>query len=276
MEIIYKQTLSDEVLKSLGIQNCYLKHLCAKTDSKTTFCKTHHHTGFEIHFVNKGHQTYIINEKEYTLSDGHILLIPPLVKHYVADTQFYDSKFSITFNLSAISPFETVDDIIFLKENERIFNNLHQALKESKISSDFSKHIIPHCIYESLVILLRISGFKEKQDFVTKICDDDRLTFAKQYIKDNIEFNITVSDVSVHCFLSTKQLTRLFKTHEGITPLCYIQRQRIRHIESLLLSGMRLKEVSERMNFSSEYHFNSFYKKYAGLSPGVYQKMHIQ
>lgn len=276
MEIIYKQALSDEVFKSLGIENCYLKHLCAKTDSKTTFRKTHHHTGFEIHFVNKGHQKYIINKREYVLSNEHILIIPPLTKHYVADTQFYESKFSITFNQCTVSPFEKVSSVVFLKANERILNNLKHALKESKISTVFAKQIISHCLFESLVILLRECGFKEKQDFLEDVCKDDRLIFAKQYINDNIEFNITVSDVAAHCCLGTKQLTRLFKTNENTTPLSYIQKQKIKHIESLLLSGASLKDISEKMNFSSEYHFNSFYKKYAGTPPGVYKKMHTQ
>lgn len=276
MEVIHKQALSDTILSSLQIRNCYLKHLCAKVDSKTTFRKKHHHTGFEIHFVNKGHQKYIIDKKEYTVSDGSILIIPPTVKHYVADTQFYESKFSITFNQNPQSPFTHWNKVVFCKGDERIFNNLNNALKEMKISSAFSRQITANCIYEVLILLLRTSGFKDKRDFDETVFEDDRLIFAKKYIEDNIESNITVSDVAAYCSLGAKQLTRLFKVSEGITPLSYIQRQRIRRIEALLLSGMRLKEVSERMNFSSEYHFNSFYKKYAGLSPGVYQKMHIQ
>ena len=62
MKIIYKQTEFDTTLKSLGVENCYLKHLSAKTDSKSTLSKEHHHTGFEIHFMNLGHQKYIIEE----------------------------------------------------------------------------------------------------------------------------------------------------------------------------------------------------------------------
>lgn len=276
MEIIYKQALSDTALKSLEIHNCYLKHLCSKIDSKTTFRKIHHHTGFEIHFVNKGHQSYIIDEKEYIVSDGQVLIIPPLVDHYVADTQFYESKFSIIFNQCPQSPFAQLKRVVFCKGNERIFDNLNNAFKEIKISSSYSKQIISHCIYESLIILLRKSGFKDKCDFVKNESEDDRLIFAKRYIQDNIEFNITVSDVAAHCCLGTKQLTRLFKQHENTTPLRYIQKQKISHIEMLLSEDVSLKQVSDKMNFSSEYHFNSFFKKYTGVSPGVYKKKHIQ
>lgn len=276
MEIIYKQTSPDVLLDSLGIQNCYLKHLCSNNDSKTTFCRTHHHAGVEIHFVNKGHQTYIIDGKEFVVSEGHILFIPPLVKHFVADTQFYESKFSITFNNCCSSPFHDLENFTFIKADERTVNNMEKTLNERKSSSVFSRQIISNCIYESLVFLLRSYGFNEKYKPIEGVFEDDRLFMAKNYIRDNIEFNITVSDVAAYCCISTKQLTRLFKQYEDTTPLCYIQKQRIKHIESLLQSGASLKSVSETMNFSNEYHFNSFYKKYAGISPGVYKKMHTQ
>lgn len=276
MEIIYKSTPNDGIFDTLGVQNCYFKHLCGKTDSKVTSRKIHHHTDFEIHFMDKGHQEYSVSGKKYDVSDGHILLIPPLTKHYTVDTMMYESKFSITFTNGTQGPFGQIKDIIFCKAGSRIRDNIHTILKESKTASVLSKQIIAHCIYEILVILLRTGGWKESRAVDNPVGADDRLLLAKNYIQDNIEFNIKVSDVSAYCYLGTKQLTRLFKLHENITPLAYIQKQKIKYIESLLTSGVSLKTISEKMNFSSEYHFNSFYKKYAGITPGAYQKMHIQ
>lgn len=276
MKILYKSTQSDNIFDTLEVQNCYFKHLRGKTDSRVTSRKIHHHTSFEIHFMYKGHQKYSVSDKDYDVSDGHILLIPPLTKHYIVDMQMYESKFSMTFTNGTKSPFGQIKDPIFCKVNDRIQENIYTILKESKTASAFSKQIIAHCIYEILVILLRTGGWKEIQATENPVGVDDRLLLAKNYIQDNIEFNIKVSDVSAYCYLGTKQLTRLFKIHENITPLDYIQKQKTKHIEALLTSGTSLKTISERMNFSSEYHFNSFYKKYAGMSPGAYQKMHIQ
>lgn len=271
MDIIYKQLSSDVEFRDLGIENCYLKHLCAKNDSKTTTRKEHHHTGFEIHFMNLGHQKYLIDDKEYEIKGNNVLIIPPLVKHYVADTLFYESKFSITFNTSEQSLFNKTTPI-FVKDSERIFDNLKNTLKEYKISSEFSRQIILQCIYETLVILLRECGFKEKKIAKEENYTDDRLAFAKRYIKDNIDFNIAVSDVAAHCSLSEKQLTRIFKAFDNTTPLSYIHSQKIRRIEELLSDGYSLKETSEKMNFSSEYYFNSFYKKHSSLTPGMFKK----
>ena len=38
-------------------------------------------------------------------------------------------------------------------------------------------------------------------------------------------------------------------------------------------SELSLKEISERLNFANEYYFNTFFKKYSGMTPGEYRKM---
>ena len=83
---------------------------------------------------------------------------------------------------------------------------------------------------------------------------------AKQYIDDNIELNPRVSDVADFCYLSTRQLTRIFREKEQITPAAYIKKKQIAYFENLLCkSELSLREIAEKMNFSSEYTFNSFF-----------------
>ena len=54
----------------------------------------------------------------------------------------------------------------------------------------------------------------------------------------------------------------------------YIRSQKILRIEHLLAeTDLSLKAISDRMHFSSECHFSSFFTKYAGLTPGAYRKM---
>ena len=96
---------------------------------------------------------------------------------------------------------------------------------------------------------------------------------AKEYIEDNILRSVSVPEVAAYCCISSKQLTRIFLSEDGICVSEYIRRARCSHIESLLLeSRYSLKEISDIMNFSSEYYFNVFFKKHAGMSPGAYRK----
>jgi len=115
--------------------------------------------------------------------------------------------------------------------------------------------------------------FASKSEGFDNINPDVRLSDAKQYIKDNLNFNITCNQVAQHCYISVKQLSRIFMKYEGVTLMKYITMAKTEAAEQLLSdSDFSLKEISEKLGFCNEYYFNTFFKKNAGLSPGDYRK----
>jgi AraC-like DNA-binding protein len=103
---------------------------------------------------------------------------------------------------------------------------------------------------------------------------DLRVAMARQYIADNIELHPTIEEVAAYCYLGTKQLTRMFLCAEGMTLNAYIREQKIAHIRRLLSdSDLPLSEISDRMQFSSEYYFNTYFKSHTGMTPGKYRQM---
>ena len=117
-------------------------------------------------------------------------------------------------------------------------------------------------------------GQKESARVVPSYDENAVLNLARQYVSDNIEFFPSVSDVAEYCHLSTKQLTRIFHKHLLMPPGEYITLERVACIEKMLLDEQySLKEISEKMSFSSEYYFNAFFKKHWGMPPGSYKKM---
>ena len=271
MKIIYKQPQSETVFDKLGIQNCCLKQLFYTDDMKNTTKKKHHHNAFEIHIIEKGHQVYKIGDTEYKIKDGEFLVIPPGVKHNVVDSFSHTLKFSLIFNLSE-------DKCCFGVRYSRIttdmVNDIEFIKAEIENKSVLSRQLVENRIFELVTLILRQCGYKEDNTVLSDEKEDVRLSIAKQYIKDNIEFNLNVEDVASYCYISTKQLTRLFKSEDGITPAKYIRERKTERIENLLTkTSLTLNEISERLNFSSEHHFNSCFKKYAGMTPGEYRRM---
>lgn len=133
--------------------------------------------------------------------------------------------------------------------------------------------LIENIILEILVLSFRISGIKENEKYIQRD-ENATISMAKQYIDDNIETVLSVSDVSAYCYLSTKQLTRLFKKFEDTSPGEYIIGKRVKHIEKLLaVPSLSLKQISIIMNFENEYYFNTFFKKHSGMPPGEFRKM---
>ncbi len=270
MKIFYNQSnYNNSGLENQGISNCYLKKLIYNTDKKTTTNKSHRHTGFEIHCITNGNQEYEIENKKCIVSQNNFLIISPNVVHKFISSAPNTEKYSITFDFSA----QDLPSFFIGKTPKRLSDNVNFIVGEYANKKELSPTLIENSILESIIILLRLAGIKEKEN---RILNDENsiLTMAKQYIKDNIQSAPNVADIASYCYLSAKQLTRIFNKVEGITPNEYIIKMRVMAIEKLLQENtLSLKEISEKMNFSSEYYLNVFFKKNYGMPPGEYRKM---
>ena len=310
MKIIYKQPKTKSLLHELGVQNCYFKHLTVAEDANHITKKEHHHTGFEIHMIMEGYQEYECGNMPFHVEEGTFFLIPPLLGHRFAATAPHTSKYSLTFectpelaaSLSLLdqSPYARSELSQSTRRNtflntgadtsQSISNSVPQCIQGplSQRMTEIIRHIaeeyagkkqtsgllISNAVLELVVLFLRTLGLKEETAQTGDSEEDFRLTLAKQYIQDNIKAALSVSDVAHYCHISTKQLTRIFQKSENITPLKYIQNQRVACIEMLLgQNDLTLKEISEVMNFTNEYYFNTFFRNHAGMTPGAYRKM---
>lgn len=278
MKILYRQSQNDILLNNLGIQKCYFKHLITDEDASSITSKLHHHTGFEIHIITEGYQEYESGSSLFRAEKGTFLIIPPLLEHRVVSTAPHTAKYSLTFEstpkLIASLTLLTPDQCITGTLSNRISETIRHITEEYAHKKQNSAPLICNAIFEILVLFSRQMGLKEETAASNTYDEDFRLTLAKQYIQDNIKAALSVSDVADYCHISTKQLTRIFQKFENTTPLKYLQTQRITHIEMLLAEDtLSLKEISEQMNFTNEYYFNTFFTRHAGMTPGAYRKM---
>lgn len=273
MKILYRQNESNR----FGIANCYLKYIFVEKDSQSITKKVHHHTAFEVHIVEQGYQIYEMDGRKYRIDPGDYLIIPPLVKHRVVCSAHNTVRFSITFNCidKELPEFTEPAYTLCGKLSPPVPDNLNFIREEYKRNQGTSRLLIENRLLETIVLLFRVAGMKEKPGECTDTAIDARVSIAKQYVADNVELNLTITDLAKYSHLSTKHLARLFHKFENISPSDYIKKQRVEHVAALLLDEtLSLKDISERMNFNNEYYFNSFVKKNLGVPPGVYRKMH--
>ena len=274
MKILYKQDDS----RPLGISNCYLKYISFEKDAKNITKKPHHHTDFEIHLIEQGYQSYEMDGQEYTVNAGDFLIVPPHTRHRLLHSAPDTLKSSFTFKADSKAPLLPFSESVYSCHGTlptQILDNLRFIKEESKLRREISQILIANRVQETIVLLFRAAGMKEQPAENADESADLRITIAKQYITDNVEQNFTVSDIAKFCYLSPKQLSRLFVQHEDISLSEYIKKQRVDHVAALLLDdSLSLKAISERMHFNNEYYFNSFIKKNLGQPPGTYRKMH--
>lgn len=268
MKIYYKQTQKSFLINN-DISNCYFKELETYRDFNVITEKPHIHTGYEIHILDRGSQHYIVGNEEFKPQSGEFLLIPPGMTHLVEKSVDNIKKFSITFNFNNRIKLNAFCG----KTPQRVTENIAFLLSEAERKKENSPQLIENNVYETIILLLRAAGLRES-DAVKEYDNNAFLKLAKSYIKDNIEAAPDVFSVAQYCHLSERQLSRIFNKFENITVSEYIRKKQTEHIEKLFNeTDLGIKEVSERMNFSSEYYFNYFFKKNVGMTPGEYRKM---
>lgn len=279
MKVLYKQSNSESnktenCFSLLGIKDCYLKQLISASDEKNVTKKAHHHNAYEVHIITEGHQIYLAGDEQFRVDKGDFLIIEPDVQHRIIHSSPYSAKYSVTFVCDERSNIRTVKSYCGAIDS-RVMENIEFVVSEINNRTEISQRLIENRVFETVVLLLRSSGYKESGDEYDTQRENLHLNLAKQYIQDNIKEALKISDVAAYCHISNKQLTRIFEHFENMSPALYIRKQKIKVIEQMLLAGgVSLKELSEEFNFSSEYYFNAFFKKHTGMSPGEYKKMH--
>ena len=88
---------------------------------------------------------------------------------------------------------------------------------------------------------------------------------------------LTLNQLASLVNLTPKYLSALFHKETGQTLTVFIHKVLIEKAQNLLAhSDYSLGEISTYLNFSSQSYFISIFKRYTGITPGQYRKMHRQ
>ncbi len=284
MKILFKKTdlasdATKHTFKGLGISECFVKNLNVSADKASTLRTVHHHAFYEAHIIRSGSQKYEIGNEKITVSAGELLLIAPYTPHLaVSETDDY-KKYAVDFALNEESPLLSKKTHLApyktAKASEALLSLFDFLLEENLAPSAFSGSVSELAAIECILLILRLVGAKEEGERHSPPLSDTRVVMAKQFIRDNVQSGFAIRELASYCDVGEKQLARIFCKEEGCTVAEYVRMQRLKHIKTLLASdAYSVRQISEMMNFSSEYYLNSFFKKHTGMTPGTYRLAH--
>lgn len=92
---------------------------------------------------------------------------------------------------------------------------------------------------------------------------------AIQYINNHCESKFCLDELAKSCFTSKYHLIRVFKNEMGITPKQYHQQCKVRKLKNLIFDSSQ-GNIAYTLNFSTQSHMNSIFKKYMGITLGGY------
>ncbi|WP_379319398.1 response regulator [Paenibacillus puldeungensis] len=91
---------------------------------------------------------------------------------------------------------------------------------------------------------------------------------AKEYVDQNFQRDLSLSECARHVHVSTSYLSRLFAKEIGMNFNDYLNAKRLDHAKGLLReTNRKVHQISEDVGFLNPHYFSKLFKEYTGMTP---------
>lgn len=267
----------------------FMKELLLKKDAIYNFNvveeasqNKHFHKDIELIYIMEGSLKLEIENELFSLNRDDIVVINSNKKH-----SFKSNKKSIIvhfhFSYEYLSSFLNKNFILFwcnsTVKNELRYEELRQTIKEllnGYLNKKREKDLLQYSLIFKILSILCNDFLVHNKDekFLDKSNKyEDRIIEINNYIKDNFNKSINLTDLAEQLYLSSTYLSKFFKKYLGMNFIEYTNKIRVHYaIDDLLYSDKSMLEIALDNGFSSSTVFNKAFKKIYGVSPSAYRK----
>lgn len=261
----------------------------------------HHHDFVQLWYVCSGEQAQHIGGRDYTMQPGCMLLVPPVVDHYMSAAYPEDRNFEVIglnftgkfitqrlgqavwemlFDLMYLYPLLPGRDLsaLFLqfegeeqREMNHLFREIYRLYKEPQ----------RQCPPEVQARLRRIFALVEKR-FSGAVTLQQRGRFARRrkvilgaadYVESHYRQVIRLEDICAHVGLSANRFSQLFRDVTGQTLMEYVNFIRIQHARELMINtDWTEREIARQCGFHSDIYFGRVFREYTGCQPRIFRR----
>lgn len=152
--------------------------------------------------------------------------------------------------------------------------DIHKA--EMILETYKSKEFFIKSVDELKAFLINISvDYCNEIDKVEKFKIESQIVKkCVQYINNNIQSCISLSELSEYCNVSMRTINRHFNECYGMSVAKYIMQKKLKETAFLLVNtDMSFPQISNHFSFSSQSHFNNAFKKQYLCTPQMYRNI---
>ena len=239
---------------------------------RSTWCsqqayKRHHHPQLSIGAILEGETCCICDGKEYRLSVGDLIVIPPLVPHscnpvsgqfrsyhmLYLDAQWCRSHLSaLNCNPQFYSPTPVIHDPPLFQ----CYVHLVALMRQQRTAQ----------ITDAAVVLLRSPPLLSRKP--------TNLSVTSQYLRERLQSSLlappSLDELANECSMRKETLIRTFKQDTGLTPGSYLNIVRINYARGRLRAGDDIADVSYQSGFADQSHFHRTFVRYTAATPRQY------
>jgi AraC family transcriptional regulator len=152
----------------------------------------------------------------------------------------------------------------------QIINRLLFLFTENHPSKDL---FVDMNLQELIVRLIQTENRKIYDKEAINLSSSNRLAFVIRYIREHLDEELSIDELSDKAYMSESNFYRVFKNELGLSPIAFINNERLKKAASLLKDPNRqIKEVYLECGFNSLSYFNRVFKRVYHMSPSAYQK----
>jgi len=163
--------------------------------------------------------------------------------------------------------------ILSLSDAKSTEEVLEEMIEEAKASDGLNDLEISSFVYKFLTRLAKYSSVENNYSLQQYYA---RLSPVLEYIKQHYMDDTSLDQMAACLHVTPQYLCKLFKDAFNITPFTYLIKYRIKKAKELLLfdKTMSIKEVGQAVGFSNISYFCSLFRKYEGITPGIFKEAH--
>lgn len=164
-------------------------------------------------------------------------------------------------------------DYNFHFTNDMAIQHIIQRLMFLFAENHPSKDVFADFMLRELIIrILQAETKKIYTEKALQLSNTHRLAFIIDYIRKNLHKNLTIKELSDKTYMSESNFHRVFKNELNVSPIEFINNERIKLATSLLQNpNKKIKEVYIECGFNSLSYFIRIFKRQKQLSPKAYQ-----
>ncbi len=231
------------------------------------------HDCWEILYVVEGEVEVTEDDTVYAMSEGDLILHAPMVFHRDKSSGGTSPNIcNLSFWTKGEYPKESLTGVFHLDQSER-----KEYLSICKSSAQFiAKEVEGEYVGQEIAcrltaFMLHLSRTYQAQH--RKVSNERALVYKRlvEIMHEEVFNNVSIAQVAEKLFVSVSYVKVLFNRYAGISPKSYYTNLQITEAMKMLSEGKNVRDVAERMNFSTPSYFSVFFKKNTGMSPKRYK-----
>ncbi len=234
---------------------------------------SHEKGQFELHYFVSGSGTFSNANNRYAISPGSLFVTTGETIHsieanieesltYYATLLYCPEELELARRLETMNPIKVGTNWRFFFEEVRD-KGLSQT-RELRISA----------CHQVLGLLYNLSAGTRVEEVKG---ENIRLEKAIRYMQRHVFDKVDLQMIANHVQLDRSYFVRLFKKRMNTTPMQYYSNLQLEAARALLTStNLSVKEIADKLQFCSEFHFSKRFKQSTGTSPSAYRKTHLQ